>query len=286
MLLLDLLQKKYPTAKRTTLRRMLEDGRVVVEGRVVRVAKMELPETADVRVDERPRQTTRVYSLAPLERVHEDADILVIVKPAGLLTSTVANEKRPTAVATIRRYLEEREPRARVGVIHRLDRDATGLLVFSKNNEAYESLKTQFFKHSVERVYTAVVHNVVQPSAGRIESRLVEMADGKVKSTRVEGKGERAVTDYEMVKYDRKLKMSLMKVTLLTGRKHQIRVHLAEKGAPIVGDVVYGPDPEPKTQLLLAATTLVLTHPRTGERMHFQAQPPEDVLRLFPSELK
>ncbi|MGE5609536.1 MAG: pseudouridine synthase, partial [Bacillota bacterium] len=176
MLLMDWLVAKYPKAKRTTLRQMVEQGRVRVKGEVARSLKIDVGEGDGVEVGERPVRAKP--TLAPLELVHEDEDILVIYKPAGLLTSTVPREPRQTAIGIIRRYLAAKEPRATVGVIHRLDRDAAGLLVFSKNNAAYESLKKQFFEHSVERVYTAVVHGVPNPPAGRIESDLFELADG------------------------------------------------------------------------------------------------------------
>src|ERR1051325_11794745 len=115
-----------------------------------------------------------------LHIIYEDGDILVVNKPAGLLTSTVPREKRPTLLKMVREYVAQREPRARVGLIHRLDRDASGLLIFSKNDAAYRSLKTQFFHHEVERVYAVVVRGVPDPRAGRIESDLVERPDGTV----------------------------------------------------------------------------------------------------------
>src|SRR5688572_30414860 len=146
MLLLDYLQKKYPTAKKMTLKRMLSEGRVRVNGKPADRLKAEVGEKDKVEVNERPVVQRPRYTVAPLELIHEDADVLVVRKPPGLLTSTVPTEKRQTAIALVRRYLAEREPRARAGIIHRLDRDASGLLVFSKNNEAYENLKSQFFR--------------------------------------------------------------------------------------------------------------------------------------------
>ena len=134
--------------------------------------------------------------------IHEDAHILVVDKPAGLLTSTVPGEKRATALAIVQRYVLAREPRARIGLIHRLDKDASGLLIFSKSQRAYESLKTQFFKHSVERIYEAQVKGIPNPRKGRIDSRLIERADGTVRSTSEHAKGQRAVTDYEVVRTD------------------------------------------------------------------------------------
>ena len=223
-------------------------------------------EGEDVRVDERPAPTSKVRaSLAPLRLVHEDDDVLVIDKPPGLLTSTGPREKRPTALAIVRRYVEATSPKARVGLIHRLDRDAGGLLVFSKSDLAYQSLKTQFFKHTVERVYEAIVRGSPNPKKGRIESRLIERADGSVRSTKEHGKGERAITEYEVA--DARDGQATVRVTLQTGRKHQIRVHLSERGWPIVGDVVYG-EGEPGG-LKLRAVKLVFDHPRTGRRVQF-----------------
>jgi 23S rRNA pseudouridine1911/1915/1917 synthase len=157
-------------------------------------------------------------------------------------------------------------------LIHRLDRDAAGLLVFSKTDRAYRSLKTQFFKHTVLRQYTAVTEGIPSPRRGRIESRLVERADGTVRSTTRPGHGQRAISEYEVVSDHGG--RSIVSVTLHTGRKHQIRVHLASRGAPIVGDAVYGGAEKGKTPLMLAATTLAFDHPGTGKRVTFKLPPP------------
>jgi 23S rRNA pseudouridine1911/1915/1917 synthase len=276
-LLVDWLILKYPTAKRQTLKRMVEEGRVSINGRPARRLKTPLAEKDQVWVDERPARLQS--SLAPLELIHEDEDVLVVCKPIGLLTSTVARELRPTAIAIIRHYLAERDPQARAGVIHRLDRDASGLLVFSKHNDAYENLKRQFFHHTVDRVYTAVVHGVPRPESGRIETHLVELPDGSVYSTRQLGKGEHAITDYQTIQTAGKV--SLLEVKLHTGRKHQIRTHLAQRGTPIVGDSVYGPAQADPSRLHLAATRLAFDHPRTGKRMTFEIPPPAEIRKLF-----
>ncbi len=180
-------------------------------------------------------------------------------KPAGLLTSTVPREPRATLLAQVRDYLEKTDPKARCGLIHRLDRDARGLLVFSKNNDAYESLKSQFFHHTVERVYMAITATPPNPPEGRITHRLTERADGTVRIEKIPGKGESAITDYVTLKVAPHA--ALVRVTLQTGRKHQIRVHLARRGAPIIGDVLYTPPPHNQPPLLLAAVQLGFTHP-------------------------
>ena len=270
---------------------MLQDRRVTLNGRaVVRATQAVAPddkvEVADRAVG-RPAADHRKSATRPgpkLDVVFEDDDLLVVEKPPGLLTSTTPGERRPTLLAMVRDHVEASAPaRGRppqVGLIHRLDRDASGLLVFSKTHEAYLSLKRQFFEHTVERVYTAVVRGAPTPPAGRVESRLVERADGTVYSTRRPGEGERAVTDYEVT---RRLKgRSLVRVTLHTGRKHQIRVHLGERGAPIIGDTMYGKaaakpkdrKQRPAGRLMLAATRLSFAHPRTGERLTFERPAP------------
>ena len=266
MTLLEWLTNHFPAAKRQTLKQMVSRRRVLVNDSAASKLSQALRDGDVVRVLPRAGAPAPRASLHPLTLVHEDDDILVIDKPAGLLTSTVAREKRPTALAVVRAYVMSRQPRARVGLIHRLDRDASGLLIFSKSHIAYESLKTQFFKHTVERVYEAAVHGKLNPPKGTIDTRLIERADGTVRSTDEHAKGQRAISEYQTIRTQGGQSKVLVK--LRTGRKHQIRVHLSERGCPIVGDWVYGKvnDPPP---LLLRAVRLVIDHPRTGKRTGF-----------------
>ena len=212
--ILDWLIENYPTAKRQTLKRMVEAGRVMANGRPVRLLKQEISAGDKIAVDTRPTQTLAKQP-SQLRIVYQDVDVLVVDKPAGLLTSTVPNEPRPTLWAMAKDFFKSHEPDARIGLIHRLDRDASGLLIFSKNDPAYQSLKTQFFHHTVRRKYTVIVHGSPNPPAGRIETQLVERADGTVHSTRQIGKGQVAVTHYEVVKSARK--HSVLSVILQTG---------------------------------------------------------------------
>ncbi len=312
MLLLDYLAQKYPTAKRTTLRRMVESRRVLINGKPARRIKDPIHETDRVEVLERITKTRHpersegsregeklsrpphdtVEARPPFEILHEDPDLIVILKPPGLLTSTTHRERRATAASKLETYFAATDPTARVGIIHRLDRDASGLLVFSKNTAAYHHLKSQFHRHTVQRVYTAVVEGIPQPKSGTIKSHLKELIDGRVVPTDDPSKAKAAVTNYQTIatlKAPPSLKttsrtLSLLRVTLETGRKHQIRAHLAAvKKTPIVGDPVYGPQTQPTTRLLLAATTLAFDHPRTDKRLSFEVKPPKEITKLFPS---
>jgi len=214
--------------------------------------------------------------------IHEDAEILVVAKPAGLITSTGPRDKRETLLAAVRLYVREHAPDARLGLIHRLDRDAAGLLVFSKSNEAYESLKQQFFQHTVDRYYLAVVHGVPSPATGRIESKLVERADGTVHTVdRDARRGEVAVTEYQVFRSSNRL--SLVRLKLYTGRKHQIRVHLSDRGHPIVGDRVYGKKKDP-APLRLVAVELAFKHPVGGQRVKFNIEPPTSMTALLRAD--
>jgi 23S rRNA pseudouridine1911/1915/1917 synthase len=266
--LLDHLLKLYPNAKRTTLRRMIQSRRVFVSGRVAATLKQPLRESDKVEVRDAPQP--RAAGL-PFRVVHEDDDILVIDKPAGLLTSTTPREKRTTALALVRNYIAEKNPKAQVGVMHRLDRDASGLLIFSKNHDAFLSLKRQFRDHAAQRIYLAIVHGTPTPPSGMIDSRLIERADGSVHSTTKSSGSERAITHYQTL--EKRNRRSLLRVTLQTGKKHQIRVHLAERGVPIVGDPIYG-EGNDQSRLLLAAVELNLTHPHSGRPLSLKIDPP------------
>jgi RluA family pseudouridine synthase len=265
MTLHDRLSRDFPSAKRQTLKRMVQNRRVMINGIVAR--RLDQVITSDDRVIvDAARQKIVSPPRLPFAIVHEDQDVLVIDKPVGLLTSTVPREPRPTAIAAVREYLRVTDPVARAGLIHRLDRDASGLLVFSKNNPAFDSLKKQFFHHSVSRFYYAIVSPPPKKSSRRIESFLVERADGSVHSARGAGRGQRAVTTFDVAKC--RGRFALLRIKLHTGRKHQIRVHLSEIGSPVLGDVQYGGKPH-KKGIMLAAVELAFDHPRTGKRAVF-----------------
>ena len=151
--LLDWLIARYPSAKRQTFKQMLAGGRLTINGRRPRSLRASVSESDRIVVADRSakREPTSIAKL-PFEIVYEDRDVLVIDKPPGLLTSTTDRERRPTAWAAVQKYVAATDAAARPGLIHRLDRDASGLLVFSKSDAAYRSLKQQFLHHTVSRI--------------------------------------------------------------------------------------------------------------------------------------
>lgn len=278
------MEELFPTAKGTTLKRMIQTGRVRLGGRPVRRMAEVIKAGEELEVLARGVEPPR-HRRGDLSVVFEDDDLLVVSKPPGLLTATTPQEKRPTLLSKVTEYLKRNAPKARVGLIHRLDKDARGLLVFSKDERAYFSLKEQLKAREVGREYHAVVLGTPRPASGTIETRLIEQVDGKVVITTDTRKGEPSLTRYETVKVRRRVEgrpeLAMLKVTLETGRKHQIRVHMADKGHPILGDTMYGTHPYNQLPMMLAATRLELMHPRTGEMLIFETEMPGDFLAQF-----
>jgi 23S rRNA pseudouridine1911/1915/1917 synthase len=206
-----------------------------------------------------------------LEILFEDRDLVVVIKPAGLLTIATDRERNRTAYALLFEHVR-RQRDGRLFIVHRLDREASGLLVFAKSEDAKFALQEQFKDHSAGRTYVAVTEGRLPRETFTIESYLAENAAFRCYSTRDPAKGKRAVTHVTVLK--RAPHRTLVEVRLETGRKHQIRVHLAEEGFPIVGDPAYGNGRNPIRRMALHGAGLVFRHPRTGQTMTFAAPLP------------
>lgn len=209
-----------------------------------------------------------------VEILFEDDSIVVINKPAGLLTIATESERSRTAYALLRAYLNSKKPPERLFIVHRLDREASGLLVFAKTVESKERLQHQFKDHSAGRRYLAVVEGRIRENQFTIRSFLAENAAYRVYSTPNRKNGKLAVTHVRVLK--RTSKASFIEVQLETGRKHQIRVHLAEQGHPILGDKAYGSRSNPIRRLALHGVQLSFKHPVTGESMSLRSVPPRE----------
>jgi 23S rRNA pseudouridine1911/1915/1917 synthase len=204
----------------------------------------------------------------------EDATLIVVDKPAGLLTMATDTEKSRTVYAALRAMLNNRKRPEKLFIVHRLDREASGLLVFAKTMEVKQGLQEQFKDHSAGRRYVAVVEGQVKKDDFSIRSLLAENAAYRVYSTTNKKIGKPAVTHVHVVK--RNPKTTVLEVRLETGRKHQIRLHLAEQGHPIVGDRSYGTRFNPIRRLALHGEQLDFKHPVTGKSMSFTSRHPRE----------
>ena len=205
--------------------------------------------------------------------LHEDEDIIVINKEAGLLTMASKNENEMTAYRQLTDYVKNSNPKNRIYIVHRLDRDTSGVLLFAKSEEVKEALQEKWNEIVEERLYTALVEGVVRKKEGTISSWLKESKTFKVYSSPTDNGGQHAVTHYKKVQSSKQF--SLLEVRLETGRKNQIRVHMEELGHPVAGDKKYGSTVNPIKRLGLHATVLALLHPRTGELVRFHAEVPK-----------
>jgi RluA family pseudouridine synthase len=204
--------------------------------------------------------------------LYEDRDLLVADKPAGLLTVATETEKRRTLYAVLFDYLRHRRPPGRPFVVHRLDREASGPVVFAKPEAAKRQLQDQFKEHEAGRVYWAVTEGRIERDSFTVTSLLAEFGFNRCGSTSNPALGKRAVTHIRVL--ERGPDRTLVEARLETGRKHQIRVHLAEQGHPILGDPVYGRRKSPFRRLALHGVSLACAHPATGKLMTWESPAP------------
>jgi RluA family pseudouridine synthase len=210
--------------------------------------------------------------------LYEDRDILVVDKPAGLLTVGTESDKSRTAYFVLTNYVRKgcARNRNRVFIVHRLDRDTSGILIFAKSEEAKRRLQDEWGE--TEKTYLAVVYGQCEKSEDTITTYLAENTAHVVYSTPDPAKGKLSHTAYKVLKQTKEF--ALLEVNLLTGRKNQIRVHLAGIGHPIVGDGKYGRAKESFRGLALHARTISFKHPGSGERLTFVAKVPEYFRKL------
>jgi 23S rRNA pseudouridine1911/1915/1917 synthase len=204
--------------------------------------------------------------------IYEDRDILVVDKPPGLLTIATVTEKSRTAYFILTDYVRKGFARSknRIFIVHRLDKETSGILIFAKNEEAKLSLQRQW--KETKKKYLAVVHGKCEKSSETITTYLVENKAHAVYSTPDATKGKLSHTAYEVLKQTKDF--ALLDVDLLTGRKHQIRVHLADIGHPVVGDRKYGKHNDTHKRLALHARSISFQHPFSGTQLTFETKVP------------
>jgi 23S rRNA pseudouridine1911/1915/1917 synthase len=269
--LLDWLLVALAPMNRTRVKHLLRSGRVSVNGTPATRHDHPLRPGDRVSID-RDAPTSDSVAIA-----FEDDSLVIIEKPAGLLTVATESEKTDTAFVRLRDTLAARKA-GRPFVVHRLDRDTSGLLLFAKRADVRDRLQANW--DAVTKTYLAVVEGTPTPPEGVIENFLTEGRDLRVRASRHAGTdAKRAVSRYRVVRTHGDY--SLVEITLETGRKHQIRVHMAGLGCPVAGDAVYGARSDPARRLCLHAWRLAFDHPIRGDRVERESPLPELLQKLI-----
>lgn len=280
------LAEKFPEQTRSYLQKLIKEGNALVNGKAVKAGfslsagdevSVEIPEAKELDVEPQEMQ---------LDIVYEDEDVILINKPKGMVVHPAAGHTQDTLVNGLlyhcRGKLSGINGVARPGIVHRIDRDTTGILIVCKNDMAHQSIAAQLKEHSITRRYRALVHGYLKEDEGTVTGAIGRHPVDRKKMAINERNGKPAVTHYRVLK--RFASYTFIECVLETGRTHQIRVHMASIGHPLVGDEVYGPAKCPFKGLngqCLHAMVLGFVHPRTGEYMEFSAELPEYFQQLL-----
>lgn len=274
--LLDFLIGAMPQRKRTAVKNLLGHNQIAVNGIPTTQFDMPLKEGDEVKAN--LTREFRVFYNRRLKLVYEDDDIIVVNKGYGLLSMGTDKIKEGTAYSILREYLKWQNPRNMLFIVHRLDRDTSGLMVFAKTQEAKDKLQHNWNNMVISRKYLAVVEGKPEPEEGEVRSYLAENSRFEVYSTDKPEEGQLAVTRYRTLRS--RNGYSLMEVSLDTGRKNQIRVHMKDLGHPIAGDRRYGAKSSPIHRMALHAQTLRFIHPITRKDMNFSTPVPASFARM------
>jgi 23S rRNA pseudouridine1911/1915/1917 synthase len=275
--LLEALRLVVPGASNRTLRLWLQHGQVRLNGETSKIADHRLNPGDVVEIVAQGDARLPVHGL---KIVFEDKDILLVEKPVGLLTVATRHEQERTAYAYLRQYLKECNPKQKLFVVHRLDKFASGVLVFAKSEAVQGRLQALFSSHNIKRKYWAIVEGRVKQDRGTIRSHLAENRAKRMQSIEDATVGKEAITHYRVLR--RFPQLTALEVTLETGRKNQIRVHMSESGHPIVGDRAYGSKMNPMGRLGLHAFLLGFQHPTQGTSVLHKTAPPSEFVRYLP----
>lgn len=273
--LLPFLLENMKKNSRNSVKSMLTRGQVSVNGRTVTKHNHQLLPGQKVEILAN-KAALNESKLTGLSIIYEDDAIIVIDKEASLLSMAAKDKNERTAFSEVSAYVRRQDPRQRVFIVHRLDRDTSGVLLFAKSEHVKMALQEHWDEVVKERNYTALVEGDVRKDSGTIKSWLKETRTYKVYSNPTDNGGQLAITHYKKIRSNRQY--SLLEVMLETGRKNQIRVHMEEIGHPVVGDKKYGSTVNPIKRLGLHATALAIVHPITNEVMKFESQIPSSFI--------
>ena len=266
---------------RSFIQKLIEDGGVVLNGEPMtsKKYKVKAGDCVELTIPE-PQQLVIEPEDIPLDIVYEDDDVLVVNKPKGMVVHPAAGNYSGTLVNAIMFHCADRLSSingiVRPGIVHRIDKDTSGLLMIAKNNKAHESLSAQLARHSITRRYKALVYNNFNEDEETADAPIGRDPKNRLRQAVTQQNSKRAVTHWKVV--ERFGKYTLIEARLETGRTHQIRVHMAYIKHPLVGDPLYGPSKQAIAAdgQLLHAEVLGFVHPTTGEYMEFTSPLPED----------
>ena len=296
------LAEAFPTLSRARLQALLAEGAVRRDGLVLTAGSAKAQPGLYVVALPPVAPATPQPEAIPLTVLYEDADLIVIDKPAGMAAHPAPGCETGTLVNALLAHCGDSLSGiggvARPGIVHRLDKDTSGVMVAAKTDRAHQGLSALFATHDIERTYIALTRGAPSPSRGRIETRIGRSTGDRKKIAVLKAGGREAITDYvvqatfgEPAKASGAPLAARVACTLHTGRTHQIRVHLSSKGSPILGDATYGSgSPAAAVRAAIAeaglarqalhAAVLGFVHPVTGETLRFETPPPADMVRL------
>lgn len=280
---------------RSRLRRLIENGDVLVNGKEAKAAyKLREGDEIDIDLTEEPAARFEPENI-PLDIVYEDEYLAVVNKPAGMVVHPGAGNVNGTLANAVAYHFAIRDPqsaiRNRLGIVHRLDKDTSGLIVVAKDEQTHEALAEQFRRRTVEKIYVVLVHGSPEQNSGTIDRPIARDRWHRTKMT-VAANGRNALTNWRV--RQRFEKFTLLEVEIKTGRTHQIRVHLASINHPVVGDGTYNEGRDNTVnnvdiknairildRFFLHAEKLAFRHPKTGERLSFHCEIPKELAELL-----
>lgn len=274
---------------RNYIQKLFTRGCIRVDGVICKSKKEKARAGSVIEIDfPEPEMNQVLPEDIPLDIVFEDDDVIVVNKPAGMVVHPAPGNSCGTLVNGLMYHCGDRLSTIngviRPGIVHRIDKDTSGLLMVAKNDRAHRSQAEQLAEHSIRRVYTAIVHDNIKTDEGTVDAPIGRDPRNRLRNAVVEG-GRHAVTHYRVL--ERFGRFTLIEARLETGRTHQIRVHMSYIRHPLLGDVLYGPSQSKKASARLAgrqmlhAGVLGFVHPSTGEYVEFRADPPEDFMQVL-----
>lgn len=280
--LLKFLIEKFPEKSRSTIKSILAHKQISVDDMVT--TKFDFPLKRGQMVFLNKKKTDEKPRFRGLRIVHEDNDLIVIDKACGLLSMASETEKQKTAYYMLSEYVKKFDLKNLIFIVHRLDRDTSGLMMFAKSKRVQEVLQKDWNEAIIERSYIAIVEGCIEKTEGTVTSWLKENKAMVMYSSQTPEDGQKAVTHYKVLKTNKLF--SLLDVKLETGRKNQIRVHMKDIGFPVTGDKKYGAKLNPIGQMGLHARVLAFKHPVTGKALRFDTPIPLKFQKLFSLPVK